>query len=212
MSQLAHRIKARREELGLTQEEVAKQVGIKQQSYQAIETGATKKPRFLYEISLALKCDMSWLLSGKTLPHLTPATLKACQIPLINYAQVLQWADYHIQKESIKYDYILASLELSDRAFALEINGDSMAPEFREGDLIIIEPAITPKPGEFVVAVSGEREATFKKYRELEFDVQNEIQFELIPLNNDYLIMSSLNQSIRIIGTLVEQRIFRRKR
>ncbi|KFA58929.1 hypothetical protein GAPWKB11_0818 [Gilliamella apicola] len=38
------------------------------------------------------------------------------------------------------------------------------------------------------------------------------MQFELIPLNTDYTTMSTLTQQIRIVGTMVEHRIFRRKR
>ena len=46
MNNLGQRIRARREELGLTQEQVAQQVGIKQQSYQAIESGSVNFSRF----------------------------------------------------------------------------------------------------------------------------------------------------------------------
>lgn len=65
MSDLSEKIKMRREELSLTQREVAKKAGIKQQSYQAIESGRTQKPRFLYEISIALECSIAWLITGK---------------------------------------------------------------------------------------------------------------------------------------------------
>lgn len=54
--------------------------------------------------------------------------------------------------------------------------------------------------------------ATFKKYRELGYDNQKRMQFELIPLNADYTTLSILNQEIRLIGTMVEHRIYRRKR
>ncbi|MCZ4058067.1 S24 family peptidase [Pantoea sp. LMR881] len=40
-----------------------------------------------------------------------------------------------------------------------------MEPDFKEGDVIIVDPEIEPVPGEFVVAKNGEHEATFKKYR-----------------------------------------------
>lgn len=214
MNNLGQRIRARREELGLTQEQVAVQIGIKQQSYQAIESGNVKKPRHLYEISIALKCDMAWLLSGKDkdVINVEKIEVHAHQVPLISYVQAGVWTESCELRDSTGFEYIMTSLELSNKAFALKIKGDSMEPEFKEGDVVIIDPAIKPFPGEFVVAVNGDEEATFKKYRELGYDDHERMQFELIPLNPDYTTMSTLKQQIRIIGTMVEHRIFRRKR
>lgn len=214
MNNLGQRIRARREELGLTQEQIASQIGIKQQSYQAIESGSVKKPRYLYEISLALKCDMAWLLSGKEkeVKNVKVINFEAYKVPLISYVQAGVWTESCELRDSTGFEYIMTSLELSDKAFALQIKGDSMEPEFKEGDLVIVDPSIKPTPGEFVVAMNGESEATFKKYRELGYDEHERMQFELIPLNPDYTIISTLNQQIRIIGTMVEHRIFRRKR
>ena len=214
MNNLGQRIRARREELGLTQEQVAEQVGIKQQSYQAIESGSVKKPRHLYEISVTLKCDMAWLLSGKEkdVINVEKIEIHAHQVPLISYVQAGVWTESCELRDSTGFEYIMTSLELSNKAFALKIKGDSMEPEFKEGDVVIIDPAIKPFPGEFVVAVNGDEEATFKKYRELGYDEHERMQFELIPLNPDYTTMSTLKQQIRIIGTMVEHRIFRRKR
>ena len=46
------------------------------------------------------------------------------------------------------------------------VRGTSMAPEFRDGDKIIVDPDLTPQPGDYVVAkLDGEEEATFKKLR-----------------------------------------------
>lgn len=214
MDNLGQRIRAKREELRLTQEQIASQVGIKQQSYQAIESGNVKKPRHLYEISLALKCDMAWLLSGKEkkVKNIEVTNITAFKVPLINYEQVKLWTESYELRNSTEFEYIMTSLELSDKAFALKIKDDSMAPEFKEDDVIIIDPAIKPIPGEFVVAKNGDSEVTFKKYRELGHDRHAKIQFELIPLNSDYTTISTLKQQIKIIGTMIEHRIFRRKR
>lgn len=214
MNNLGERIRARREELGLTQEQVASQIGIKQQSYQAIETGSVKKPRHLYEISVALKCDLTWLLSGKDkgINNVEVLNFNVFKVPLISYVQAGIWTESCELRNSTGFEYIMTTLELSDSAFALRIKGDSMEPEFKEGDVVIIDPASKPIAGEFVVAMNGDTEATFKKYRELGLDEHDRMQFELVPLNPDFPKISSLNQQIKIIGTMVEHRIFRRKR
>ncbi|EJD6614106.1 MULTISPECIES: helix-turn-helix transcriptional regulator [Providencia] len=64
METISQRVKSRRGELNLTQAQLAELVGIKQQSIQAIESGATKRPRFIFELSKALKCSAVWLQSG----------------------------------------------------------------------------------------------------------------------------------------------------
>lgn len=65
MNNISRRIKTKSEPLDLMQCEVAEKVLIKQQSYQAIKSGETKKPRNLYELSIVLNCDMTWLLGEK---------------------------------------------------------------------------------------------------------------------------------------------------
>ncbi|WP_243465978.1 S24 family peptidase [Sodalis glossinidius] len=63
-----------------------------------------------------------------------------------------------------------------------------------------------------MVAKNGDHEATFKKYRPVSFNARGEQVFELIPLNTDYPILRSDHVPIRVIGTMVEHRIYRCKR
>jgi SOS-response transcriptional repressor LexA len=91
-------------------------------------------------------------------------------------------------------------------AFALEIEGDSMQPEFRPGDLVIIEPEWEPRPGEYVAAKNGKDEATFKKYRQRGVDSDGKMIFELVPLNDDYPTMRSDVTPLTIIGVMAEHR------
>lgn len=83
-----------------------------------------------------------------------------------------------------------------------------MEPDFKEGDIVIIDPSVKPRPGSFVVAKNGREEVTFKKYRPRSFDVLGNEIFELVPLNDDYPIMKSNEQTIEIVGTMVEHRRF----
>lgn len=214
METIGSRIRKKRVELGLTQRDVAKAIkGVTHSSISQWESDTTTpSSKNLFDLSTALGCDFAWLLNGGEESNVIPAILKNNKVPLISYVQAGVWTESVELRDSTGFEYILTSLDLSDSAFALELKGDSMEPEFKEGDVVIIEPAIEPTPGEFVVAMNGESEATFKKYRELGYDEHERLQFELIPLNSDYKKMSSLTQQIRIVGTMVEHRIFRRKR
>lgn len=93
-------------------------------------------------------------------------------------------------------------MNLSRWTFALEIEGDSMLPEFQAGDRVIIDPEIHPSPGDFVAARNSHEEATFKKYRPRGLDKNGNMVFELVPLNEDYPIMRSDTETLEIIGVM----------
>ena len=63
-------------------------------------------------------------------------------------------------------------------SFALMVLGDSMAPEFVEGEVIVVEPEGLARDGSFVVAqVDGEGKVEFSidkpaDYRFLRYDVK----------------------------------------
>ncbi|MCE9859827.1 helix-turn-helix domain-containing protein [Raoultella planticola] len=65
METISQRLKNKREEMNLSQAQLAELVGMTQQSLQAIEAGLTKRPRYIIELSSALKCDPHWLLYGE---------------------------------------------------------------------------------------------------------------------------------------------------
>jgi hypothetical protein len=105
------------------------------------------------------------------------------RIPLIRYVQAGVWTDVVDNYAPGDADeFLLTDLELSGNAFALEIKGDSMLTEFKPGDRVIIDPAVAPQPGDFVVAKNGEDEATFKKYRPRSVNERGDVVFELVPM------------------------------
>lgn len=208
---LASRVKSRRLELGMSQTEAAEKAGIKQQSWASIEDGKTQKPRNIIGISSALGCDPAWLMQGGV--FLKTSEMNTRKVPLISYVQAGALAENKpIRDVDGSFEYVMTDLDISEHSFALRIMGDSMEPDFKEGDVIIVDPEVEPAPGEFVVAANGSHEATFKKYRPTGLGMRGEIHFDLIPLNSDYAPVSSAEVSIKIIGTMIEHRIYRRKR
>lgn len=61
---IAERVRIRRTEFGWTQAQLANRTGTSQQAIQQLENGETKRPRYLPELSVALKCSLQWLLTG----------------------------------------------------------------------------------------------------------------------------------------------------
>ena len=66
---IAKRTKDKRIALGLTQSELATLASTTQQSIEQLESGKTKRPRFLPELAKALNSDLAWLLEGEEQPN-----------------------------------------------------------------------------------------------------------------------------------------------
>lgn len=144
--------------------------------------------------------------------NVRPAEVGLRRVPLISSVQAgLMTEAVNPFPPGVAFEYLLTDLQLSEHAFALEIEGQSMEPEFKEGDRIIVDPALQPQPGDFVVAKNGREEATFKKYRPRGIGQGGREVFELVPLNDDYPTINSEREPARIIGVMVEHRRYRRR-
>lgn len=120
------RIRARREELGWTQAELAAAAGTNQPTVDRIERGLTRNSKYLNNILLAL--DLS-----KT--HNT-------RLPVVGYiggGQEVLAIDDHQKGDG--FDEIDAPPGV-ENGIALIVRGDSMAPKYEDGEIVIIEKTI----------------------------------------------------------------------
>jgi len=60
----------------------------------------------------------------------------------------------------------MSGCDSGSESFALMVLGDSMVPEFNEGEIIVVEPDGATRDGSFVLAFVGE-EWTFRQLRRL---------------------------------------------
>jgi SOS-response transcriptional repressor LexA len=78
------------------------------------------------------------------------------------------------------------SKSLGDYAFALKMQDESMAPELKLNDVLIIDPDKLPQPGQFVVArIAENSEVIVRRYKQLSA-AQNNQQFELLAENKHW--------------------------
>lgn len=214
---IGERIKLSRSRLKMTQQQLGDRIGANKASISQWENGVyTPDAKNLSALAKALSVSVFWLMDGKGDPagqNLEIAPPDIHRIPVISYVQAGVWTE---TSEIREYDgnlvYITTDLELGERAFAIELKGHSMEPEFVEGDIVLIDPDEHPHPGDFVVAKNGEEAATFKKYRPRGIGEDGQEVFELVPLNDDFPTMRSDRQHIHIIGTMVEHRRRRKRR
>jgi SOS-response transcriptional repressor LexA len=199
--------------------QLAAETGLSDSAISQLLSGKTKSLRSnsAVKIEAATGVRATWLITGEgpmlaSTPNVTAAPVGAIRIPLISYVQAGCWTGIVDSYQPGDADeWLLTDLDLSGNAFALQIKGDSMLPEFKEGDRVIIDPNVQPLPGDFVVAKNGDDEATFKKYRPRSVNEQGAVVFELVPLNEDFPSMRSDTQPISIVGTMVEHRKYRKK-
>lgn len=207
-------IRRRRKALKWTLEDLANRVDSDTGNLSRVETGKQgASEEMLRKIAVALGCTVADLFAGANGgSNVEPSPLGSRRIPVISYVRAGNWSEaadpYSVGDAA---EWLLTDLDVSSSTFALRIKGDSMKPDFSEGDVVIVDPTITPHPGDFVVAKNGEHEATFKKFRPRGVNEQGQQVFELIPLNEDYPSMRSDITPILIIGTMVEHRRYRRR-
>ncbi len=212
----------------MSQDELARRIGITRVSISKWESGLNQpKGRYLNDLAAALGVTVDWLLTGdgnsseppatKSIPgyhNVEPAVIpQGSRVPVLSYVQAGHWHEMCDQATAFdgNVEYVTAGVEVGPCGFGLWLRGDSMLPQFKEGDLIIVDPDEAPQPGDYVVASNGSDEATFKKYRPRGIDENGHEVFELVPLNDDFPTMHSDRQHIQIIGVMVEHRSFRKR-
>ncbi|EKB14488.1 LexA family protein [Aeromonas veronii] len=214
----SERIRELRKKHGLTQQKLGELIGVKKSSISQWENDEhSPSGDNLAQLSKVFGVSAHWLATGKGSPVLSnvePAVIpQGNRVPILSYVQAGNWREMCEQATAFdgNVEYVSAGGEIGPYGFGLWLRGDSMLPQFKEGDLIIVDPDESPQPGDYVVAKNGSNEATFKKYRPRGIDESGQEVFELIPLNDDYPTMHSDRQQIQIIGVMVEHRSYRKR-
>lgn len=218
------RIKSQRLVHGLTQESLAKKLGINRVSISQWERGDTSpKGNNLVRLAEILGVKPEWLLFGgggavgvsesdaTGYHNVEPAVIpQGNRVPILSYVQAGNWREMCEQATAFdgNVEYVSASVDIGPCGFGLWVRGKSMEPRFTEGDLLIADPDVAPKPGDYVIAKNGSEEATFKKYRPRGYNDAGQEVFELTPLNDDFPVMRSDVCPISIIATVIEHRAF----
>lgn len=173
---LHEKIRRKREELGYSQEYVAQKVGMKQQSYDAVEAGRTIKSRFLPEILTTLGLPLTELSPSLAVSNdtkftsgrggLGSAVLSEDLLSLPVYASAEGGQGILIINQSpidtVPRPEPLATVR---GAYAVLITGDSMVPRYRPGDLALVNPHLPPRREDGVILYSEERDkAAIKEF------------------------------------------------
>jgi SOS-response transcriptional repressor LexA len=206
---------AAEEHLGITaQAQLARALGLTQQVLNNWNArGISDQGKLLAQSRLGISAD--WISSG-TLPVLLSlskqtniSTVSPPKVPLLKKSKSLVWLERQdLSEANFEGDYLMTDLDLSKQAFGIDIDTDEMAPDFKEGDRIILDPSMKATPGDFVLALVGD-EIVFRKYRHRTLD-SGVLITELVAQNPDYPTLRSDAQEISVVGVMAEHRKYRR--
>jgi SOS-response transcriptional repressor LexA len=166
MSDLGNRLKQALASRGITQSKLAKEIGVSQQSIQYLSSGKARKSGHTASIARALNISVDWLEKGigqmeVDIDNALPTYKVLSSIPLISWVQAGQWAD--IQLGEIEQFYPCPENH-SQHTYALEVKGESMSPDYINGEIIFVDPEVEARNGSCVVVrQNGNSEATFKQ-------------------------------------------------
>ena len=164
MSILSVRIRQRREELGMSQEELASRMGYRSKSsITKIEKGINDIPQNKVEdFAAALETTTAWLLGLESEVSAVPAGFeplpRMTQVPLVG--SIACGTPITAEQNIERYIGVPADWHAD---FALTCHGDSMAPTIRDGDIVCIRRQPEVEQGEIAAVRVGE-EATLKHF------------------------------------------------
>lgn len=189
-------MRERRKALGLTLEQVANEVpGYDAGNLSRFERNLSSiQLDKLDRIAEVLRTTVGSLYELRVgepgaLYNVEPATLASRDVPLISWVQAGQWTALVDNFQPGDSDHWVTPAErVGRRAFALRVRGDSMLnpnglPTFPEGIVIIVEPDVEPKPGDFVIVRWNDEDATFKQL------TRESGRYYLTPLNPRYPVV-----------------------
>lgn len=208
MKTLKERLVYAREQKKMSQTALGKAIGKSQSAIAALETGRNQGTTHIAKIADVLGVLPMWLETGQGEMYPTAITnvfdnnvnlvLKHIlhRIPVISWVQAGNWRGIeHYRDDDL--EYIEITTDIKD-GFGLRVQGDSMMPEFAQGDIIVVAPHAQPENGSYVVVVQDDK-ATFKKL------VYDGAKPYFKPLNPQYPMLES-NENTRIAG-VVKQKI-----
>lgn len=199
-----------RERERLTIEQLAEKLSISSASVSRIESGLQQpRPELLARIARLFgttEAAFYWVSQ-----ELAPASIGLRRIPVLDYGLVSSRKDQSSPASGETRGFVLTDVDYSQSVFAMKITGEAMRPRFDEGDLVLIDPDVKPRPNDSALFRLRSAEIQVRTYKERGIDSTGKVIFEALPENDGYPSWRSDVLEIEIVGTVVEHRKYRKK-
>lgn len=175
-----------RSRLGLSQAKLGLQLGITPQTVSAWERGEAY-PRLDTAQKLAELAGVTvdWLLSGRqngTGANVVHYLEAGRRVPKLGDTVS---SGLSVSKKRPK-EFVATHFPCSAKSYALQVVGDSMAPEVLSGDVVVFDPELEPVPGDLVHVVLDNGEVLFRKYRPQRSVRGTPVEYDLVPVSADW--------------------------
>lgn len=212
---IGQRIQSERKAKGLTQAKLAELAGgLKQPRVNNWEQGLrTPGAEEIKQLADVLEVSPAFLmcLTDRKQPHPLDRNHIGALIPLLHTEQ-LDDPQHWIQAiKDGEYDgeatFIPITIELANivgaNAFAFKMEDDSMDPELKINDMLIVNPDFTPRPGNIVMIKNmNTSEVIVRRYKQISISKPAH-QFELLATNKNWpTILSGEIIESKILGTI----------
>lgn len=150
----------------MTQAKLAERVGVKPPSVTQWETDKTKlSGENLLVVARELGVSPDYIVHGGDMgqANIIPGPEVKGEYPLISWVAAGAWHDI-TEIHPTEATLYPCPVRCSRQTFVLRVQGVSMEPLFRDGDLIFVDPQAEWRHGSYVVArLDDQNEATFKQ-------------------------------------------------
>ena len=210
---IGQRICEARKAKGLSQQGLANlTTDLKQSRINNWENGLrTPGPEEIKQLANALEVSAAFLMCLSDEKQENQTKKLGRLIPLFNHHQACD-AKHCLNelREQGQLDGVIlisASTELLPKlgadTFALKMFNDSMIPEFRPNDILVIDPSASPEPGNYVaVKMTGKSEAIICQYKKLSYTSS---EFELLTLNDHWPNIKVIDGvDVEIVGRVIQ--------
>lgn len=198
------RIKLKREELKMSQDELAKKLGYKSRSsINKIEIGENDIPQSKIKAFAKVLNTTPAYLMGWDEPNQKNLT-QGVKVPVLG--RVVAGIPLEAVTEILDYEELHPNVAKTGEFFALQIKGNSMSPRICDGDVVIVKRQNTVESGDIAIVLINGDEATVKKVK------LDENGIMLIAFNSDvyephfYSNEEIKTLPIEILGKVVELR------
>lgn len=211
--EIGKRISESRKAKGLTLKELGALSGnFKQTRLTNWEQGIRAPgPEEIKQLAQALEVSPAFLMCLSDDKQLKQTRSLNQLIPLLEHRQACEAKLYinaireQKQFDDVVYISISTALlpELSIDVFALKMPDESMMPEFRLNDVLVIDSSVLPKPGSYVVvSVAGKPEVIICQYKKLSYTTA---EFELLTLNDNWPNIRVCGEmQVEIVGVVMQ--------
>lgn len=202
MNITAKRLRSLREAKKMSQNDVAKILGISRTAYVKYETGESRPIRKLNELSTLFNVSTDYILGNEDKAIIKSG--RGVRIPVLG--RVVAGIPIDAVEEILDYEEITPELAATGEFFALKIRGHSMEPRMMEGDVVIVRKQEDVESGDVAIVLVNGNEATVKRVKKQEEGIT------LIATNTSvyephfYSNKEIKNLPVQILGKVVELR------